>query len=143
MIAEHDANGKILHVVNDPVPPGLSELMAGSGKLFVEFPPVDPGEGRNHVFTPCDILTDYVVEGCICKRPVHEHSITRLEDTLFRIDGIEKGSMVRVYLGDALVSSCIADGEPLDLEIDEPCKLRVYIEPEWPYQENWYEIDFE
>lgn len=40
MIAEYDANGRIFHVISDPVPDGLAARLAELGRPFLDLPPL-------------------------------------------------------------------------------------------------------
>lgn len=91
VIIEHTEEGRITHIVNDPVPPGLEEFMTKEGKEFISFPPtalpdepmIDPSTGTIVVdddgqaimvpggtkFVECDIKIHYILDGAIVERP--------------------------------------------------------------------------
>ena len=40
MIVEYDNNGSIIHIINDPVPEGLADIMRQNGAVLLDLPPV-------------------------------------------------------------------------------------------------------
>src|SRR5262245_61887448 len=98
MIIEYDQDGRIFHIVSDPVPPGLAELLTANGAAFLEIKPVplpeipmfeadgspmvnDAGEqimaSAGVEYADVDLDADYVVDGQVQPRPLIEAAASK------------------------------------------------------------------
>lgn len=129
MIVEYDATGMITHIVNDPVPPGLVDLMRERGRTLIELIPdySEDGAGAAEV----DLIGDYVDVDTqeIKKRPVVEFpaEITLAIGDSYKIENLpDPLSLVidsRRYE--------ITGGE-LELEGEMPAEYFIYVDS-FPY----------
>lgn len=159
MIIEYDENGRIFHIVNDPVPAGLSETYVSMGKTFLNMMPVpwpetpqfdpngqpviNPATGMQMMASDgsdpvqVDIVADYVLDGEITPRPIFN-----VPDRIELVAGEDSVTL-------ALPDPCtvILDGETRtieggELEISSPMPARYSLElSSWPYLEKTVEVE--
>ncbi|RUU75712.1 hypothetical protein [Mesorhizobium sp. M7A.F.Ca.MR.362.00.0.0] len=155
MIVEYEANGRIIHIISDPVHAGVRNMMLNEytgPNTVLDLPPLpkplvqekdwDTGEPRfNLDGTPkmispgvdnqrCDISADYILDGVVTTRPVFD-----LPDEIELIaDGVDIKTI-------PLPDPCDVrlDGEPmtltggsLDLTSDMPAEYTLEL-VQWPY----------
>ena len=159
MIVEFDAHGRIMHIINDPVPPHMTTFLMGEGRQFLDLPPIpwepepqfdengEPmldDEGR-HVWASngmdsqsCDILLDYVANGVIQPRPECPASVS-VAGRIVTITDVPPGASVEVALEGASIQW---DGDDR-VELDEPGPVTVTITCPWPYLEGSYDLEIE
>lgn len=121
MIAEYDKNGRIFHVMNDPVPEGMEEIMHENGCVFIV-------SKDTHI----DVIQHYVKDGEIVERPTSETDVTINDKTVT----IDTDSPIIVEVEGERIS---LDGN--SFEIDEPGPLVLYIEHAWPIVPEVINID--
>lgn len=154
MIIEYEENGRIFHVVSDPVHPQVLEMMLQRESGILNLPPIpepleherdwDTGELRYNAdgspkmvspgvtFQRCDILSDYILDGVVTPRPVLD-----LPDVVELVaDGID---VRRLEIPDPC--DILIDGEPvsvsnvlgeLELTADMPAEYTLEF-VQWPY----------
>jgi hypothetical protein len=133
MIIEHNSEGMITHVVNDPIPAGLVEVMDENGATYLNFPPVKKGDET--VFVECDIQFDYIRDGKITRRPTFDLP-TELDLKVGETKIFQLPAGTKVYV----------DGEPTTLEDGEleigaemPAEYQLYI-TNFPYVEVFLKV---
>lgn len=105
MIVEYAEDGTIIHIVNDPVPVGLVDIMLANGAVLIDLPPVQTPEGLK--FAEVDFMRDFVnvTTKEISSRPV-----------------IDMPSEVNLKVGETTVLSGLPD--PIHLLLDgEPVEI--------------------
>lgn len=156
MIVEYDNDGKIFHIVRDPVPPTLAEVMLAAGKKFLDLPvrvatknERDPETGHmvpvvTHEYAKCEVGTHYVENGKLRERPLAGIGM-KLRGSLMVMTGVPAGSSVaaefRALPNLHSKTEFTADGDEIELEVDEPGKLMLVITPPWPLREEKHEIE--
>ncbi|MBN8241858.1 hypothetical protein JF546_02395 [Nitratireductor aquimarinus] len=166
MIVEYDEAGRIFHVISDPVPEGLAELMRENGQAFLDLPPAplpevqkrDPdtghllfdGDGEPVIESPglsfaeCDLSTDYVVDGEIVRRPSSGCGVSATGRVVI-LTGLPEGSALSILLDPEDMSSMArveAAGE-FSFEVDEPGPVRICVTPPWPLLEEVFNVEIE
>lgn len=127
MIIEYTENGQISHIMFDPVPPGVVDVLTEKGSRFLDIPPVSTSEGTTTA--KADIFTDYISEGQITPRPV----ITLPEDMTIAvgetavIDGLPDPCWLRV--DDERIE---VTGGSLEIEGEMPATYEIEID-HFPY----------
>ena len=158
MIVEYDSNGKIFHIIHDPVPPHMAGFLRENGHRFLDLPPVpwppepqfDEGgkplldeDGTQMIASngmdsvPCDIVSDYVVDGELNRRPACS-AVIKVEGRTISIADLPEGSMTTMTLDGVSVPV-----EDTTIEIDEPGPITIAIIPPWPYMEVSHDLEIE
>lgn len=127
MIIEYEEGGRIVHIINDPVPPHMAEFLSASGKPFLE---VSPGGSE------ISIDEHFVLNGQVSDRPNCPVSVRVAGRTIF-FDG-------QISNCEILIS---VDGNEMDvsgsreIEFDEAGTVHILIVPEWPCRRAKHEIE--
>ncbi|RUX60156.1 hypothetical protein [Mesorhizobium sp. M7A.F.Ca.CA.002.12.1.1] len=154
MIVEYEQNGRIFHIISDPVHSLVLDMMLQRDSGVLNLPPIpkpleherdwDTGELRYNedgtpkmvspgvTFQRCDIETDYVFDGAVTPRPVFD-----LPDVVELVaDGVDTRKLTIPDPCDILI-----DGEPttisgalneLELAADMPAEYTLEF-VQWPY----------
>lgn len=127
MIVEYDSDGRITHVIHDPVPEHMAGFLADQGHRFIDLP----------VGEPCDIFTYYVVDGEVRRRPDYPATAS-----------VSGRKVTITGMADDVTAAVVIEGEtiPLDateFELDEAGPLTVVISPPWPYLEARHDLEIE
>lgn len=166
MIIEYEPNGRITHIVNDPVPVGIAEVMRRNGSTLLDLPPEplpevqkrDPDTGHlvfdeegepvmespGMRFAECDILKDYVVDGAIQRRPSCGCTAT-VDGRVVTVSRLPEGSRLAIMLDPEDMSSVVetdAEGS-FSFEVDEPGRVRICVTPPWPMLEEAHDVEIE
>jgi hypothetical protein len=120
MIVEHDTDGRITHVISDPVMPEVREHYLAAGAIEAE------------AVTRID--THYVADGEVKERPVAPIGVT-VNGCAMMITGAPEGSTFAVVMDGQTVAAAAS------FEIDEPGALTVVVTPPWPYMEYRHDIE--
>lgn len=117
MIVEYDGAGRIFHIVSDPIPQGLVEVLAEMGRPFVL------------TDQPCTFDDHYVFNGQVIERPEHPSRVVATGKSLILKDAEDCEVKIEV------------DGEKLtvtgsQIDFDEPGSSKITITPPWPFQEK-------
>ncbi|MBC2806645.1 hypothetical protein C3Y94_026185 [Rhizobium ruizarguesonis] len=128
MIIEHNSDGLITHLVFDPVPHDLFQVMDSNGITYLNFPPVQTEDGTKNV--ECDVSLDYIKDGQITRRPALQvpESVTLRVGETFVVTGLPDPINVVV---DGQVNEIT--GGSLELDADMPAEYRLFFD-KWPYQ---------
>ncbi|QPC91455.1 hypothetical protein [Mesorhizobium sp. INR15] len=161
MIIEYEQNGRIFHVISDPVHPMVLEMMLTRESGVLNLPPIqkpleherdwDTGELRYNedgspkmvspgvIFQRCDIAGDYILEGVVTARPLFD-----LPDEVELIaDGADTKTLEIPDPCDITV-----DGEPLtvsnvlnelELRADVPAEYTLEF-VQWPYMSKTVKV---
>lgn len=136
MIIEYEEDGRITHVINDPVYPGMADTLTAQGVRFADFPPaeivIEEGEDgpvTESVLAECDIATDYILNGTITRRPTiaapAEHVMTVGEQLILS----SLPDPCTVYLDDQAYT---IEAGTLTLDAEMPAEYTLRIEA-WPH----------
>ncbi|MGO7308777.1 hypothetical protein ACCS91_33520 [Rhizobium ruizarguesonis] len=128
MIIEHNSDGLITHIVFDPVPPDLFQVMDDNGIAYLSFPPMVTEEETKNV--ECEIALDYIKDGQITRRPALQvpESVTLRVGETFVVTGLPDPINVVV---DGQVNEIT--GGSLELDPDMPAEYTLFFD-KWPYQ---------
>lgn len=168
MIIEYDNDGRIFHIISDPVPPGVEEAMKEGGKTFVSMPPIplpaeharDPESGDLLFEEAADeetgethyepVMESPGLQYCQCKMETHYVADGELQErpdcpATVAVEGL------RVTLQDVPDGTAISveiDGERIDLnanefELDEPGPIRIHIQAPWPMKDPTLDVEVE
>lgn len=154
MLIEYDENGRIHHMIHDPVSPEIVEIMVARGALNVpptKLPPEpvledgqpvlgedgQPVMTERSIFHKCDIMGDYILDGAITPRPIFPF------DDVIEIVADEQHTVSLTVPDPCQIR---IDGEPmtitggqLELTSDMPAEYIVEL-VQWPYVEKTIKV---
>lgn len=128
MLAEYDNNGRIYHIVNDPVPVGYDAQLRAMG--------------RNVYYVQGEIINleeHYIVNGVLQFRPLYEIDITK---TTIAADGLDETILTNIpentpiYIDDEMY---VVSGT-LTLNSDVPATYKIHID-NFPYMLWMVEVE--
>ncbi|OQM75603.1 hypothetical protein [Manganibacter manganicus] len=154
MIIEHDEQGRIFHIISDPVMPEVLEAYLARGALSFEPKPGAPIQARtmqgeaivdedgnpvmtngSSILAKCDIQSDYIRDGQITPRPLCPATVV-VSGRRITIKDAPKGSTFAAEIEDVEY--------PLDdttVELDEAGPLTIIINPPFPYMEARHDLE--
>ncbi len=167
MIVEYNQDGRIFHVISDPVPDTIAAMLNDRGRTFLDLPPEplpevqmrDPDTGHlvfdddgepamgspGLRFAACDISKDYVVDGRVVRRPSCGCTAS-VEGRVVSLAGLPEGSTLSIFLDPTDVQSAVqaeATGDPFLFEVDEPGQVRIHVTPPWPMLDEVIDVEVE
>lgn len=126
MIVEYDDDGRITHIISNPVPAGMEKILQANGSRYV-------------VSDEGGILTHYVSNGAVTPRP----------ETAATVSTYGSSILVEPELSDSLVS-VVLEGEEIEIgvgtqhvEIDEAGPVTIFVRAPWPHIEGRYDVEVE
>jgi hypothetical protein len=124
MIIEHDADGRITHVISDPVMPEVRAHYLAAGAI--------EATGAR-----CGLDTHYVVDGAIKERPAPKVQIA-IDGRTIRISNVPQGSAIKVEIEGQTVET-----SDKTIELDEAGPVSVTVAPPWPMMEVRHDLEVE
>lgn len=132
MIVEYTPEGLITHVVRDPVPEGLFEVLEANNVIYANFPPIvekeTDEEGVEHTksitYTELDLQTDYIKlpEKVVAKRPIFNFpaEIVMTVGNSYTLSDIPAGT--KLWMDGQEIE---IEGETLELDGDMPAEYSM------------------
>lgn len=126
MIAEYDNTGRIFHIVNDPAPVGLVDVMKENGCNFIE------------TDIPVSHDTHYVVGNVLTERPA-DTSVASVTGVTVCLTDVLPDSRITITLDGETFDA----GDETEFEFDEPGSVTIRVVPPWPHKETEYVLEVE
>lgn len=130
MILEHTIEGKIFHIMFDPIPDEMLQLLKEQNKIFVEY------QGN---LSPSQIIDEYYVNnGVLKKRPLMKIICNKTEMIANDIDEIKLENVIKGSLVIVNNFSDTSKDETITLTTDIAGEYKIQIDL-WPFM-TWEKV---